>query len=193
MRIKRRKSPINKRIILACTLAVLVCLGVGLAAHSMKLWPFSSKGHQGSDTVNYSPPTKEQSSAAGVDKQKSDESEGSDRPANSTPQSQAPTGSESNKASVNMTISALNQVSTTLYIRTLIQTLSSGGTCSLTIAGPNATSYTAQANTQAGPSTSTCQGFNVPTSALPPGLWHITVSFESSDTQATASRDITIQ
>ncbi len=189
MNIPNNTSASRKKKIVALIVVIILIAGAGLVYLAVaKKW-FFAPAHQQKDgkSINYNPPTNEQKNATGSSKNGTDESQGSD-------QSPTPTQPTSGgKASIGMTITAANQTNDTLLIRTLIQTISSNGTCTLSMVGPDGKAYAATAGVQANPSTSTCQGFNVPMSALAPGSWHITIDFEDSSTKTTASKDVTLQ
>jgi cytoskeletal protein RodZ len=61
-------------------------------------------------------------------------------------------------------------------IRTLINDVTSAGTCTLTMTNDDA-SYSAAAGVQALPNSSTCKGFSVPLSSLDSGTWNVTVEY----------------
>lgn len=186
--IQKKSSSRKKVTIIAITVLVLLVAAAAFA-YKMKLWPFLTSSHSTTNGVNYNPPTKAQSNATGSTKQSNTtEKTGSDASPSPTPST-----TSGQKPTVNMQITAANETSGTLYIRTLIETISSSGTCTLSMSGPGNQTYTATAGVQANPSTSTCQGFNVPVSSLSSGTWHILINYEDSNVKATASKDVVLQ
>lgn len=190
MNIPNRKSTSKKNAVITIAIVIVLTLGASVAYLAIaKKWFFAPANQQKNNkSINYDPPTNEQKNAAGSSKNGSSESQGSDQSPAPTPPS-----TSGGKATVDMTITAANQTSGTLYIRTLIQTIRSTGTCTLSMTESSGKTYAATAGVQANPSTSTCQGFNVPVSALAPGDWHIVIDFEDSSIKAVASKDMTIQ
>lgn len=182
MKIPHKQQSKTKKVLIACGVIILMLLlGVTLAYYR-GWWPFQPQTTQAnpSNTVNYDKPTPEQTEAGKTIKEKVADQAKDD--SNTAPKT----------STVALDITAANKSSDTLLIRTLIQTITSSGTCSLTMSGPGGASYTATAGVQANASTSTCQGFNVPLSSLSEGKWKITIDFKDGDLAATASKEVTI-
>lgn len=186
---KQKRLPLKRVLIIACIVLLVVIIGALAYAYKVRLWPFSSSQSSTSKGIDYNAPTKEQSNATGSTKQSgSAETTGSDPSPEPTPST-----TPGQKPTVNMTITAANETGGTLYIRTLIETISSSGTCTLSMTGPNSSVYSTTVGVQANPSTSTCQGFNVPVSSLATGKWRIVINYSDSSVQASATKDISIQ
>ena len=98
----------------------------------------------------------------------------------------------SDKKNVQIIITSANQNGTILQIRSQIGAVEDTGTCTLLLTSTGQTDITKTANAQALANTSTCQGFDVPTSELSNGLWHISISYSSSTLTGTATQDVTI-
>lgn len=182
MRISQKKSD-QKRKIIVITSVIIVLLAGGILAYLY----LSNKSKSTDNGINYNPPTQEEKSTGDTIKQP--DSTGSD-PA---PQPTPPTDSTETRSTVGMDITALNQNKDVLQARTLIQTITSSGTCSLSMTGPSGKNYTATANVQAGPSSSTCQGFDVPMPSLSSGTWSVTISFQNDTLKGSATKDVTLQ
>lgn len=187
---KQGQSSRKKYVIIVVIILLLLASGSLAYAYKTHIWPFPKSSSDTAQGVNYSPPTKEQSTAEGSTKQSSSASEttGSDPSPDPTP-----SASSGQKPSVNMTITSTNEAGGTLSIRTLIETISSSGSCTLAMTGPNNGVYNATSGSQAGPSTSTCEGFAIPVGSLASGKWRIVISYLDSSVQASATKDITIQ
>jgi hypothetical protein len=99
----------------------------------------------------------------------------------------------SDKKSVQMIITAANQNGSILQIRALISAVVNTGTCTLTLTKASQPTITQTANTQALSSTSTCQGFDVQTSELSVGTWHILVEYVSDTLIGSTTKDIVIE
>ena len=93
---------------------------------------------------------------------------------------------------MSITAATVDKSTATLYVRSLIQTISSNGTCTLSMRHSSGRIYSNSAGSQAGPSTSSCKGFNVPLSQLTPGKWTITIRYEDATVTGAAEGEVTI-
>jgi len=132
--------------------------------------------------INHSPATSEQQKAGNDTKANS-----VGAPPASTP---IPSGTKKN---IQVTITAAEQNGSTLQIRVLIGAVESKGTCTLALTRAGETSVTKTAGTQALSSTSTCQGFDIPTSELSAGTWNALITYDSSTLAGSATKSIIIQ
>lgn len=98
----------------------------------------------------------------------------------------------SNKQDVEVIITAANQNSGTLQIRTQISRVVNTGQCTLNLTKSGKT-VTKTADVQALATTSTCKGFDIPVSELSTGSWNATLTYESDTLSGTASTVVTIQ
>ena len=190
-------TPKTKKVkILLITLAALLVLGVGATAYvyafNGNLFGWTKTPLPAHQSINLDKPTKDQQSAGSETKKNAvntpdgkPNSSGSDTPAAPTPQ---PNG----KSTVSVTITSANQNGSTLQLRALIAANDSTGVCTL-ILTKGADTVTRKANTQSLPSTSTCQGFDVPTSELSSGTWMATIQYESNTLTGTGSQAITVK
>lgn len=175
----------------------LLLTGYALTAYGFKFWPFTKN--------QFTEATEEQKTAGNNIKEKSLENttEGSGDK-KSSPQSKTPRGSDPSPAPtpspnggkptvvVNITAATVDKSAATLYVRSLIQTISSNGTCTLSMRHSSGRTYSNSAGSQAGPSTSSCKGFNVPLSQLTPGKWTITIRYEDASVTGSAEGEVTI-
>lgn len=191
MKIKSKTQPTKtaKKVLILLASVILLAAGVIGFMYLKKVGPFA----QVASSINYSPATQEEQQAGQqIKEQNSKVDNGANTNSGSDP-SPAPTPStDGSKPTIGFEITAANQNGNTLNIRTLLQTLSSTGTCTLTMTGPSGKTYTATAETQTGPSTSTCKGFDIPISTLSAGVWKITIQFENASVKGSASREVTI-
>jgi len=86
-----------------------------------------------------------------------------------------------------VTITAASVSSDTLQIRALIQGVVSGDTCSLSVVQNGAVVLSETAEVQPGPSSSTCQGFDVNVASLSAGALSITVAYVNNGTASTSA------
>lgn len=186
MKINNKKS-LKKPLIVISSLAILLLGSVTSYAYIQKLGPFKETNFSAKpaspDEKNAGQTTKKSSLEQSTDKKGGT---GSDPLPDPTPD---PNGG---KPVVGMEITAANQSDGTFNVRTLIQTVTSSGTCSLRMTGPNGNIYTATADVQAMPSSSTCKGFDVSTANLMAGDWTVSVAFENDELKGTASKEVTI-
>lgn len=96
------------------------------------------------------------------------------------------------KSEVAIIVSAINQNGDMLQIRALIQAVVSDGDCKLN--GTSVSGKTVQkiAGIQPQPSTSTCQGFDIPINELSQDKWYFTISFENSSLKGSVSKELVI-
>jgi len=189
MKIKSKTQPsrTTKLVITLAVAATLITIGLLGFIYMKKIGPFTKD----TSGINYSPPTKDEQQTG--DQIKEQNSKNSDTTNTGSDPSPAPTPSTgSSKPTVGVEITAANQNKGVLSIRILVQTLSSGGTCSLSMSGPAGKIYSAVAESQTGPSTSTCKGFDVPVSSLSSGTWTITIQYEDASVKGSASKEITV-
>jgi hypothetical protein len=172
----------SKKIIIAATIVVACCLaGVGAMALT-HTGPFSKK------TSTSTSQSQDNSTPAPVT---SDSTAGDNETPGKTPASNEPTESTTPSDQVTASITAANQNGNVLQIRTLIEAVSSDGTCKLTLS-KDEVSHTYNAGTQAQASASTCKGFDVPVSDLSAGTWKISIDINIKSKTAHLTKDITI-
>lgn len=188
----RKTKPRLVKIILITTAAIVVVAGLLLGyMYYTKSGLFATSSQP--TLINYGPATSEEIKAGEEIKQQTPETAGDKNPGTGSDPTPTPTPGENNaKSTVSVEITAANQSGNTVYIRTLIQSLASSGSCTLNITGSAGKTYSATAKTQTGPSTSTCMGFDVPVSALSAGIWSIAINYEDSVSKGSASKEITV-
>jgi hypothetical protein len=180
----QKRSPKLKFIVLAVLILVVIGGGV-VAAYSINkannAVTEQKKTNQVSpEGINYGEATDEQKQA-GIDQKGNTQSD------------QPPTTQPGDP--INIVFTALNPptaANSNLQIRVRIDTVTSTGTCTLTLTKGSVT-VTKQAGTQAGPSTSTCQGFDIAGSELSSGSWNATVKIVSGDQVGSVSQTFTVQ
>lgn len=179
---KSISSKSKSKLIITLSLIVILLLAGGAFAY----WKFAQqKDNKAIDqtqsetesSTNYKPPTNDEKTAGSSQKQ---ETVNNDKNGNSTPAS-----------NLSVTITAANQNGNTLNIRTLIATISSAGSCTLTLT-KNSQTVTKTSGIQALAESSTCKGFDIPTNELSKGNWHIVIKVTTGNTSGQAEQDITI-
>lgn len=165
--------------------AILVFLaGWLLWARHYQKWPFLPPVAADTpvNTVNYEAPTTEQSQIGTSTKEKV---------AEQAKQQEGQTDTPSSDATIPVTITSV-QPGETVYVRAMIQEMTTRATCKLNMSGPEGKTYSASAGTQALAGSSTCQGFNIPMSALAPGDWKITIKITDDGRSGAATTEKTL-
>ena len=176
MRIRTRNQ--TRSIIIFSAIVGIVLFTLLGASYYFKKWPFSpaSTGiSQTNSTINYTKPTEQQMTAGTQAKEQAAENNSQQN----TDKKDAPLGVAFTTV----------QPGTVVYIRAMIDKVTTSGTCHLTMVGPGQKTYSAEAHTQALAGTSTCQGFNVPMTSLAPGVWKITVSVTDGTLSGSATTE----
>ena len=172
----KRMSKQKRFILLSCSILVFALAGIVLLVmQNGKPRPNNAKTSPSSEVnkINYNPPTSEQKNPA---------TDNRDQP--------PVTQSQDN---LTITLTAMKQVDDTLFVRTLITPITSGQ-CTLSITKPGQVSITQAVEIQALASSSSCKGFNVPTSTLAKGMWHLKVSVKSqTGNTAAVEKDVAIE
>lgn len=176
-----RKAPKKKWFI---SLAVVLLLAAIAAAslYAMKLGPFAEQNTRPDTTKSQD----KNDDKVIVDEPDIDEP--SSNSAKNPDKSDDP--SQSNDKDVQITAAYIN--GDTFQVRTLIPTITTSGTCTLTMSAPGQETYTATAGVQALSSSSTCQGFDVPMSSLGSGTWKISVTYTGTASSSTATKEVVI-
>jgi len=99
----------------------------------------------------------------------------------------------SNKKSVSLTINSATQEGDILQLRTAIQAITDSGKCTISITDSLNKAYTDSVGVQALPATSTCKGFDIPTSSLSKGDWTITIKFENDEIIGNATKVVNVK
>lgn len=180
-----RQSPSRKKVTLIVAATVVALLLVGTAAaYYYHVGPFHVDK---SPTINLKPLTSEQKKAGEIQKKAiviPDRNAKQNLPG--TTPADTSTGSD-----VVTDITAF-QDGDAVRVRNLIKTVASDGTCTLTLTNGNTTA-TKTSGIQALPSSSTCKGFDVPTSELSPGDWNITIAVTINGSTGSASKTLTVK
>ncbi|MDB5179802.1 MAG: exported protein of unknown function [Candidatus Saccharibacteria bacterium] len=181
IRVKNKKT--RKKLLLTTLIVVIILvLGYGVFASQAKIWPFLS-----ANTVNLSPASDTEKSTG--EQIKSDSVNSSPQPSKQSPSNDA----NPSTTTTSVLFSSTTQDTTTYHVRVLIESVLNTGTCSLTLVKSGQQTYTATADIQPGPSSSTCKGFDIPLSSIATGNWNATVTVTSSGTSGAASQEILVK
>lgn len=189
--ISTAKKRFPKKLVVIASLLVVLVLIAFVYVYGFNGNLFGLRSVQNTPAgVNYGPATSDQQKNGTTIKSNGatpSSTSGSDQPSAPTPIS------GSTQKSVSVTITSANQNGSTLQIRALIGAVEDTGTCTLTLSQTGHQTVTKTAGIQALASTSTCQGFDVPTSELSTGVWHATITYDSSTLTGATTKDVTIQ
>jgi hypothetical protein len=189
MKITQSNNIKRNAIISIAAILLLGLLGTA-TAYYYRAGPFTPKMD---NSVNLNKPSEEELKSGSDIKQQTVTSDENKSQIGSDPTPEPQPIENSNKKSIHAEISAANQDESFLYVRTLIQTVASSGTCELILTGPQNKTYTAIAAIQPLPSSSTCKGFDIPLSSLTPGAWTIKINFNNDELTASANKEVTIK
>jgi hypothetical protein len=184
-----KKSSSKKTLITLATVALVLLISAASYAY-YKYSHVTPKTTPGSSSkVNYGPATSDQQKAGQNTKNltATDGVTGKPKPPGSQDsQPPATTGD-----TVPVIITAANQNGSTLSVRSLIEIVTSEGSCTLILTrGSDDIKNTS--GIQALATSSTCKGFDIPTTTLSPGVWHIELDVMTNGKSGSASKDITI-
>lgn len=162
------KNVSNKRIYIFIALAVFL-IAAAVAAYTYVQSNQSSQrtaeNSKQSDDINYEKPAPEQIETGNDKKTETIEKD---------------TASPQPTSSLNISITASQQNGDVFQIRTLIDNAIANGTCQIDLT-QGSKKVTRTAPLQALASSSTCQGFDIPTSDLGVGTWNFTLSATTAD------------
>ena len=183
-----QKHTSRKKLLLVVAIVLLLgAAGVGgyfvMANNSPQ--KDSSKTTESNNQTSLDPATTEQIEAGNSAKENTIKNDGKPNSGDSLDPPEA-------GATIGVSITAANQNSSVVNIRALINELINSGTCTLKLTKGSA-NVLKSVSVQALSSAATCQGFDVPTSELPAGNWHLTLTVTSGDRTGTAEHDISIQ
>ena len=186
-----------QKVLILIAIILLSITGYVLISYKFKFWPFiqnqfntatEEQKTAGQDIKKRSLNDASNKSEKESSGQKSKTLQGSDPSPEPTPSSNG----KKPTVGVSITTTTVDKDSNTLYIRSLIQTISSSGRCTLSMHNTSGQTYSNSVELQAGPSTSSCKGFNVPLSQLSPGKWTINIHYEDNNVTGDTEGEITI-
>ena len=177
MKIKNNKKHTKKIAAIITSLSILVLAGIIVAAYLLlapKDQSRESSTAEQAQEVNLESATEEQKAAGAEIKKNALE----EKPNQSS-------------GTIEVLITAANQNGNLLQIRTSINGVSNQGTCKLSLTGPTA-AITREVEIQALASSSTCKGFDIPTSELSKGTWTINLDITRGSDSGKASQTVEI-
>jgi len=101
------------------------------------------------------------------------------------------TNTSTSKSTMAVTVSAINQTSSMLQIRAIVDVLSDTGSCMLKLTKGSIV-VTKTVSTQTLPSSMTCKGFDIPKTELSKGEWKITLTITAGSLNGVANSTVEI-
>ena len=176
-----KKHQYTKKILIAgCVIVAILSFTAAYFVYRNHSATPTTKAPASQKPVNYGPATSDEKSAGDQIKEQALDS-------------QKQNDSNSTSSTVPLVITSANQSSGTVYIRTMIQQVTSAGTCTLSMSNGSGDTYTATSSVQSMASSSTCEGFNVPTSKLTIGDWSIKITYTNDTSSGSATGSVTVQ
>jgi len=183
------QKPSNKPIILTVVAVLIVILGgyTAFAAYSHN-WPFKN-AEDSSKSQDKTSDSDSGKTAGDSDYQPTN----TNNPDKTPPQYDTPKTDEPQKPAISGVINYKSVSDGMLSIRTTIDQKLDTGTCVLKLTRNSPTkSFTKSANVIANPSSSTCKGFDIPTSELGAGSWKIVISVTSGEKKGEITGNVSI-
>ena len=193
MKINTPAKKSRKKLIIPLVVVLLLAVGGYAAAASMNnLWPFAgseeSQDNSQQETDSESGNTDDSNTP---DQNTSDDAES--EPANHVPPKYDTPDDTAEPAGLTGVISHASVRNNNLIVRTTINQFLSSGDCTLTLTrGSDGKTVTKKTAIVAGPSTSSCDGFDVPTEELGSGNWNIVINLKSDDKQGRLTETVSI-
>ena len=187
MRIAQKQTHIKRNTIISIIVAI-VAAGLVYAWFSPSVPFFGVKPREVApeNTIDYNKATGDQKSAGEAQK-KSTAPSGVD----AKPESGSDSSSDTGVAPLSFSITTLSVTDGTVQIRTLIDTVNNKGECTLKLTKGDAT-IVKRSGVYAGPSSSTCEGFNFPASELSSGEWKLDLTVNIEGRAASVTRQFTV-
>jgi len=173
-----------KRKIIVIVICILTIITISYFTYA-KFTTSNNINNSNQKTVNMNNPTDEQKKAGVITKESTSNATTGKTSTNSSDQPLKPVTQSNGKSTINISMtSPLNNTAykqdDTIYLRFLIESKESTGSCKLTLSKNGSTSIEKTASPfQSGPTTSTCKGFDIPASSLSAGTWNIDLVFEN--------------
>lgn len=170
----RKKSKL-KPIVVLLFFAIFLVSGIVVYAYMQKLGPFAEDQQKNATSSRQNDLNSVDANGSPDDIPVADNSK--------TPESSEDV--ESDKNSSVLEITSTQKLDDVVRIRTLIQKVTQQGECVLE-ATNNGKTYNATVGVQPTASSSTCKGFDIPVSSLPPGTWDIQISYIANGEKSVA-------
>lgn len=192
MQIRTKNKPFKKPVVITLATVVViaaVCIGV-------YFWQSNNSAEQQksqTETTKKTDSSISNSNGLSNNAESSDSTDSSstthEKEKNITPAYEGIDANKSQTLTGAITYSAV--ANDTLIIRTTINQMLDSGTCKLTLTN-GATTVTKTSDIAQNPSSSTCKGFDIPTSELSSGNWHITIKIDSTDRSGTLTGNVNV-
>lgn len=182
MKIKSKKTSRRKLVVLIVAVVFALLAAVAVAYFSLRP---GEPETDGSTTSSPRPNNEDTTPQTDTSDQQSTAEEQKGQPVDATTPNTSPT------IPVIITAANQNNTSSTLQVRTMIEKITSTGSCVLTLTKDGQT-ISKSSNIQAGPNNSTCRGFDVALAELSSGVWSVKIDVTSGEQSGSASSEVTI-
>lgn len=198
MKINTTAKSKKKLVTIALVATFIVACGAYVAiAATNDLWPFANSDKSQTDNQEEAD-TESVVTDGDIDSvhgnnNSSGQGNEEDSPENHIPPKYDTPANTPEPASLTGVISHASVRNDNLVIRTTINQFLSSGDCSLTLTrSSDSKTVTKRTSIAAGPSTSSCDGFDIPTTELGSGNWDIVINLKSGDRQGRLTQSISI-
>lgn len=174
--------------ILLLSLAALLLMSCGAYAY----YQFTSNIVQDNGMINYGPATEDEKKTAQQIKDRVVENKSETPVSGSDPSPTPVQQSDGSLPVVGVSIVAAINNGDNYRVQTMIQTVTNSGQCSLEITDSANHVYKSTSEVQALPSSSTCKGFTIPSSALDTGKWMIKLQFQNDSVRGSAEKEVVV-
>ncbi|AHB42156.1 hypothetical protein RAAC3_TM7C00001G0294 [Candidatus Saccharibacteria bacterium RAAC3_TM7_1] len=184
----------SKKKLLAIAITLVLAAGGALGgAYALKVGPFHPTNNTPQSTPDPSLSDDTDSTPNTTSKHPTDTTSNSVKN-NDVKKSGSSAASPDSAQSTTLEITSVTDNSDVVTIHTLIQKVTTLGTCQLTVKNKtNGLTYRDSAGVQALPNASTCKGFSVTKSKLGSGTWQVTIDYQvDSVSKGTASKEVEI-
>ena len=185
MRVQKKTS--KKGLII--TLSVIIVLATGAGAYALLSQNSSSSESTASDDNQSN--SVEDSSVSGESASADTNSSSTTHESEKDIQPSYEGENANNSVSLTGVINYKSVVDGNLLLRTTINQTLASGTCDLTLSNGQKT-VTRSSGIVQNPSSSSCEGFNIPTSELGSGTWNIEIKLTGEDKTGTLTDSVTI-
>jgi hypothetical protein len=190
MIILNKRTSSKKLILISVIVIILIGLLCALYVYGFKGsifgWSISNSNRLNPATTSpQETPTSTSTQSINISPATTKATNGSDQPQPSTTQ---PDGSKT----VSINITSTNQTTQNYHLGVIIYSEQSSGTCTLTLSKQGSITISQTVDVQALPSSSTCKGFDIPTSELSSGDWQANVAFSNPPYSGSTTQSIKV-
>lgn len=188
----QKSSLANKKKYVVTLLVVILLCAIGYSAYAKinNMWPFVPRDSESANSDN-APLQSDNTTSSGSQDTPNDNTP-THRPSSKTPVSNEPTDTPTPSGELRANITRVNQTETTLEIGTLIEEVTSSGTCTISLSRGEEAISPQTVGIQPMASSSTCKGFSITKNGLSSGTWNIVIDITTGDKKARLTRTVVL-